>query len=83
MVRSQERIDPHTGCPMIEILVSVCMVNDPAQCKDVHLNFMAESVTPMECMVIGQAEIAKWIEGQPKWQLKRWSCGPAGQIAKI
>ena len=68
---------------MIEILVSVCMVNDPAQCKDVHLNFMAESVTPMECMVLGQVEIAKWMEGQPKWQLKRWSCGMAGQIAKI
>ena len=33
--------------------------------------------------MFGQVEAAKWLEGNPKWQLKRWSCGVAGQIAKI
>ena len=68
---------------MIEILVAVCMVDDPSHCKDVRLNFMEERITPSQCMMMGQIEIARWMEGNPKWALKRWSCGVAGQIAKI
>lgn len=68
---------------MIELVVAVCLIEDPLRCKDIHLTYMAESVTPMQCMLQGQSEAAKWLEGHPKWQLKRWSCGPVGQIAKI
>ena len=68
---------------MIEIIVAVCMIDDPSHCKDVHLSYMAESVTPMQCMMFGQIEAAKWLEGNPKWQLHRWTCGVAGQIAKL
>lgn len=67
---------------MIEILVSVCLVQEPGQCKDVRLNFMAEAVTPRECMLNGQAEIAKWTEGHPGWAIQKWTCGPAGRTAK-
>lgn len=68
---------------MIEIIVAVCLIDDPARCKDVRLTFMAETYTPAQCMMFGQIEASKWLEGHPKWQLKRWSCAVAGQIAKI
>jgi hypothetical protein len=68
---------------MIEIVVAVCLIDDPSRCKDVRLSFIADSVSPMECMMNGQLEAAKWLESHPKWQLKRWSCGIAGQLAKI
>ncbi|WP_245257635.1 hypothetical protein [Hyphomicrobium zavarzinii] len=45
--------------------------------------YLAESVTPMQCMMQSQAEIAKWTEGHPNWVAKRWSCRPAGRYAKI
>lgn len=69
---------------MIEIVLSVCMLADPAKCKDVHLSYMAESqqVTPHQCMLYGQSEIAKWAEGNPNWKLQKWSCGRPHHYAK-
>lgn len=68
---------------MIEIVLSVCMIGEPARCKDVRLSYLADSVTPHQCMLYGQAEIAKWTEGNPNWKIERWSCGQARQVAKI
>jgi hypothetical protein len=68
---------------MIEIVASVCLIANAQQCKDVRLTFMAETVTPRECMMLGQFEMAKWMEGHPNWALRRWSCAPAGRVAKI
>ncbi len=67
---------------MIVIVLSVCMIQDAGKCKDINLNFMAEHVTPQQCMMYGQSEIAKWMEGHPNWRIARWSCGRAGQLAK-
>ena len=68
---------------MIEIVLMVCMIDDPAKCKDVRLSYMADAVTPQQCMMYGQSEIAKWTEGHPTWKIQRWSCGQARQVAKI
>lgn len=68
---------------MIELVLAVCMIDQPTQCKDVNLNFEADSVTPQQCMMYGQAEMAKWVEEHPNYQIKKWRCGVAGQMAKI
>lgn len=67
---------------MIEIVLSVCLVANPGSCKDVNLTYMAESVTPYQCMVYGQSEIAKWVNVHPKWKVQRWKCGVAREYAK-
>lgn len=68
---------------MIELVVAVCMIDHPSECKDVNLNFEADNVTPMQCMMNGQVEMAKWIGEHPNWVIKKWRCGVAGQMAKI
>ena len=68
---------------MIELLVSVCLIAEPARCQDVSLTFSGESVTPMQCLVGAQSEIARWVDTHPRWAVKRWRCQPAGQVAKI
>ena len=68
---------------MIELVAMVCFVSDPTRCKDVHLSFAAEAVTPMQCMKYGQMELAKWTQGNPNWQIRKFSCGVAGRYAKI
>lgn len=68
---------------MIELVLSVCFVADPGRCKDVHLTYMAEAVTPHQCMMYGQPEISKWMEGNPNWRLQKWRCGVPHQVAKI
>ena len=68
---------------MIELVVAVCLIDQPERCKDVHLNFAAENVTPQQCMQYGQMEMAKWIGDHPGYRIMKWRCGPAGQMAKI
>ncbi|MCC7250670.1 hypothetical protein [Hyphomicrobium sp.] len=68
---------------MLELVVSVCLLEDHSRCKEVSLTYMGESTTPMMCMMMSPAEIAKWNESNPKWFAKKWSCRPAGRFAKI
>jgi hypothetical protein len=70
---------------MLELVVAVCMVDQPSRCKDVHLNFEAEAanVTPQQCMMNGQFEMAKWVGDHPNWVIQKWTCGVAGQVAKL
>jgi hypothetical protein len=68
---------------MIEVVAMVCFIQAPQHCKDVHLSFAAEDVTPQQCMMYGQMELAKWTVGHPNWQIRKFTCGPAGRFAKI
>lgn len=66
---------------MFEILLSGCLLANAQTCKDVRLNVFADTATARQCVAVGQFEAAKWIEGHPKWQVRRWSCSPAGTLA--
>jgi hypothetical protein len=69
---------------MIEVVALVCSMQAPLQCKDVHLSFAADSVTPQQCMLYGQMELAKWSNEHPGWQIVHgFKCGLAGRYAKI
>ena len=67
---------------MIELFAAVCLINNPASCRDISLTYSAEALTPMQCLMQAQPEIAKWISDHPGWQLKRYACRPASQFAK-
>jgi hypothetical protein len=67
---------------MLELVLVACLHDEPNRCKDVTLVYMAESMTPMQCMTGAQVEIAKWAEGHPRWFAKKWGCRPAGRVAK-
>ena len=67
---------------MIELLVAVCQINNPTTCKDVSLIYSAEALTPMQCVMRAEPEIAKWINEHPGSQTKRFTCRPAGRYAK-
>ena len=70
---------------MMELIVAVCLTGQPTQCKDVSLTFVDAHITQHQCMMGAgaQAAVMKWLESNPKWALKRWTCVPAGRIAKI
>lgn len=71
---------------MIEIVLTVCLLSSAGQCKDVALSYVDEeqkSVTPMQCMMFGQIEASRWLEGHPQWRLAKWKCGEVRQTAKI
>jgi hypothetical protein len=68
---------------MIELVMAVCMIDQPSRCKEVTLNFEADNATPVQCNLFGQPEMAKWIAAHPNWRIAKWRCGPSGQVAKI
>ncbi len=69
---------------MIEVVALVCTMQSPLLCNDVNLVFAAESVTPQQCMMYGQMELAKWTVEHPGWKIVRgFKCGRAGRYAKI
>lgn len=65
---------------MIELVFSACLIASPASCKDVHLTYMAETVTPMQCMLYGQPQMAQWANVNPKWRVHRFRCEPVRQV---
>lgn len=68
---------------MIELVFIVCLAKAPDQCKDVHLTFASEALTVQQCLMGGQPQIARWISNNPPiWNVKKWSCGPAGRHGK-
>lgn len=68
---------------MIELIFSVCFIDDPKRCREERLSFFQTAVSPRQCMMMGQIEISKWMDAHPNYELKKWACRPAGQIAKI
>lgn len=68
---------------MIEVVALMCSIQVPNRCKDVHLTFAAETITPQQCMMYGQAELAKWTVGNPEWgSVRRFTCRRVGQFSK-
>lgn len=59
---------------MISLIIVACLVSDPDVCQEYSLPFMAENVTPMECLMNGQVEIAKFMEGKPSWRVVKFRC---------
>jgi hypothetical protein len=68
---------------VIELLLAVCLIDNPATCKNVSLTYSAEALTPMQCMMRAEPEIAKWITEHPGWQTRRFTCRPAGRYASV
>jgi hypothetical protein len=68
---------------MLELVISACLLADLNHCKEVSLTYMDEGMTPMQCMMASAVEISKWSQSHPNWFAKRWTCRPAGRMAKI
>lgn len=61
-----------------EIVLCVCMLIEPAHCKDGHVQVAsaldANLQVALNCLRQGQTEDQKWIEGHPGWRIDRWKC---------
>jgi len=67
--------------PMIELVIAACLTT--GECRESRLTYDAHDVSLMTCMVAGQAEIARWQQQHPAWQVKRWHCGVAREYGQV
>lgn len=57
---------------MIELVMTVCLLAAPGDCRKERLPFDGSLIT---CATAGQIAAADWITMHPKWRLTRWACG--------
>lgn len=68
---------------MIELVIAACLVDQPGRCQHFTLNFEGQSVSVRQCGFNGQLGMAQWAGEHPNWVIKDWTCGIAGQTAKL
>lgn len=54
--------DKRQEIAMFELIISACLISSPKDCNEFHLTYLG-NITPMQCMIIGQPEMAKWEGG--------------------
>lgn len=57
---------------MIELLFIACLSTEPSQCQERSLLFT--DVTPMQCLMGAQPELAKWVGMHPNQSIHSWRC---------
>lgn len=56
------------------ILMSICLIANPGNCREERLSFSFEHANLMACMVHSQGTIAEWQKAHPSWRVNRWRC---------
>lgn len=63
---------------MLSIILSACLVADPAQCRE-H-NLPAQNIVdPTRCVLLAQPFVAQWAGEHPEWEVKKYACRPANE----
>lgn len=57
---------------MVELLFVACLSGDPTDCREHSLVFT--DVTPMQCLMGAQPELAKWVATHPNAEIRSWRC---------
>lgn len=57
---------------MIELLFITCVMTAPDDCRERSMMFT--DITPTQCLMGAQPELAKWVSGHPNQQIKSWRC---------
>ena len=57
---------------MIELLFVACMASAPENCQERSLVFT--DITPYQCLMGAQPELAKWVNSHPDETIKSWRC---------
>ena len=63
----------------MELVLAICMLTAPGECREERLSISMEDTAPMQCMIGAQPIIAEWAQTHPKWKVERWRCGVAGR----
>jgi hypothetical protein len=60
---------------MLALVLSACLVSDPAQCRD-HKVPLDNAVDPTRCVMFAPPFVAKWADEHPGWEIKKFECRP-------
>jgi hypothetical protein len=58
---------------LVDLVLTVCLLSDPARCRDEHLLFESRG-SLFQCMILAPTYIAKWSGEHPAVKIVRWTC---------
>nr|WP_274628869.1 hypothetical protein [Mesorhizobium shangrilense] len=58
---------------MIDLVLTVCLIANPAECHEEHLYFESHG-SLVQCTFLAPPQIARWALKHPKFQIARWKC---------
>lgn len=56
---------------MSHLILTVCLLAEPANCHEERVATEARMAMPMECT----AAMTEWAARHPAWRVARWRCG--------
>ena len=64
---------------LLELAFVACLARadgkaDPNQCRDFGIAFSEENLTPYQCTMQGQGELAKWALEHPTYIITKFGC---------
>lgn len=65
---------------MIEIVLSMCLIDEPSHCVENVLNTSFSSVS--QCEQMSLSSLAPFIADRPSYRIKSWQCRPTNLEAK-
>ena len=71
-----------TGGTAMLLLLSICLVAQPATCKEDRIELSYEATSPFICLRNSQSALATWQETHPEWHVARWRCAARGSQPK-
>lgn len=66
---------------MIELFFVTCLLSEPEACQD-HSLLFEEQNGLFTCMLLGQNELARWVETHPRERVREWKCRRAGEAGR-
>ena len=67
---------------MIDLILTVCLISNPANCHAEHLYFERRG-SLLQCTFLAQPEIARWSAEHPKYRVARWECAYPQKEQKV
>ncbi|SFB12083.1 hypothetical protein SAMN05421688_3042 [Poseidonocella pacifica] len=64
---------------MIELAFVACLVTVPDHCENRSMLFT--DITPMQCAMGAQPELAKWVGSHASWRVREWRCAMRDKTA--
>lgn len=60
---------------MLELVLTVCLLSEPAKCHDERLRVLDADVTLLQCMMT-IPDLVSWRRQHPGWRVSGWRCRP-------
>lgn len=64
------------------ILMSVCLLSEPATCREERIDLSYEATSPVVCLRNAQSALAAWQETHPAWHVAKWRCAARSGLPK-